>query len=205
MNIILHGLGQSVESWDVIKDRISHVGNTVVPDLFEMALPPLTYSKIYEAFEEYCKKCDSALNLIGLSLGGVLALDYTCHNPDRVHSLTLIGTPYRVPEELIEKQNEMFTQMPDEAFNSLGISKEDFISIVNTTMRVDIPGMVDKIHCKGLIICGENDLANRESADVLHSNIADSSLSIISGAGHEVNKEQPDELSRILADFVNLK
>ncbi len=46
MNIILHGLGHSVESWDVIKDRISHVGNTVVPDLFEMALPPLTYSKI---------------------------------------------------------------------------------------------------------------------------------------------------------------
>lgn len=60
----------------------------------------------------------------------------------------MIGTPYRVPEELIEKQNEMFTQMPDEAFLSLGISKEDFISIVNSTMRVDIPGMVDKIQCK---------------------------------------------------------
>lgn len=89
-----------------------------------------------------------------------------------------------------------------EAFNSLGISKEDFISIVNTTMRVDIPGMVDKIHCNSLIICGENDLANRESADVLHSNIADSRLIIVSGTGHEVNKDQPEELARILMDFL---
>jgi hypothetical protein len=53
-----------------------------------------------------------------------------------------------------------------------------------------------------MIVCGENDFANRQSADILHDKIANSNLSIVCNAGHEVNKDMPEELATILVEYL---
>ena len=56
-------------------------------------------------------------------MGGVLALNYAYNHPDKLRKRILIGIPYIIPQELIDKQNDMFNQMTDEAFNGLGLNK----------------------------------------------------------------------------------
>ena len=46
----------------------------------------------------------SRLNLVGLSLGGLLALNYAVQHPAQINSLVLIGTPYEIPKRLLKLQ-----------------------------------------------------------------------------------------------------
>ena len=202
VNIVLHGLGQKPASWEKVK---SCAGDTelIIPDLFSMVESPINYDVLFHAFEEYCDGIEDGINLGGLSMGGVLALDYASKYPDRVKSLILMAIPYEIPKDLIEKQNEMFNQMPDEAFTALGISKEDFISLVQTMSEVDIPDKVRSVNCKCLMVCGENDAANIEGVKTIHNIIHGSSLAIIKNSGHEINNDNPEDLARIMTDFWN--
>lgn len=45
-----------------------------------------------------CDKFDEPIDWCGLSLGGVLALNYAIERPDKVKSLVLIATPYMIPK-----------------------------------------------------------------------------------------------------------
>ena len=202
VNIVLHGLGQKPASWEKVK---SCVGDTelIIPDLFALVKSPIDYDILFRAFEEYCDGIKDDLNLGGLSMGGVIALDYASRHPDRVNSLILMAIPYKIPKDLIEKQNEMFKQMPDEAFTALGISKEDLISLVQTMSEVDIPDKVQAVDCKCLMVCGENDAANIEGVKTIHNIIHNSSLAIIKNSGHEINNDNPEDLARIMTDFWN--
>lgn len=94
--------------------------------------------------------------------------------------------------------------MPEEAFMGLGMKKNDFINLVNTTYDVDIPSNVNEIKCKTLIVCGENDAINLDSSKIIHNIIQNSELSIVNNAGHTVNTDNPDELSKVLHKFLNL-
>ena len=57
---------------------------------------------MYAAFCDYCGDFSQSLNLCGLSLGAVLALNYAIDFPQRVNSLILIAPQYDMPKFLIE-------------------------------------------------------------------------------------------------------
>lgn len=55
--------------------------------------------------------------------------------------------------------------------------------------------------CKTLIICGEKDKTNIQSADSMHHVIKQSQFKMIKGAGHQVNVEKTIELSKLIETF----
>ena len=100
--IMLHGLGQSSESWsDTVK---------VFNDDFEVLCPNLSdwlsgktpcYDTLYRTLETYCEQFEEPLNICGLSLGGILAMQYAIEHPEKMNSLVLIGTQYEMPKYLL--------------------------------------------------------------------------------------------------------
>ena len=96
----------------------------------------------------------------------------------------------------------MFNQMPDEAFNGLGLNKDDFINLVNTTFDVDIPKLVKGISCKTLVACGDNDIANLESSKIVNSKIEGSKFVLINNSGHIVNSDNPKETALLINDNI---
>lgn len=200
INIVLHGLGQNPSSWVNVSDCAKGI-ELHIPDLFKIVSGAINYDALYHALEEYCDNQEGKINLAGLSMGGVLALDYASTHPDKVDSLILMAIPYDIPKDVIAKQDEMFAQMPEEAFAGLGLPKRDFISLVRTMSEVDIPRKVENIKCKCLMICGENDTANIEGVKTIHSIITNSSLTIIKGSGHEINKDNPEDLAGEIVNF----
>lgn len=205
-NILIHGLGQNETSWNVCKAELEKNSLEIeTPNLYSMIKTERTvYDVLLQRFAEYCNEFDERLNLCGLSLGGILALDYAKKFPEKINSIILIGVPYTIPKFLFKLQGVIFHLMPQQNFEKMGIGKKDFISLVDSMGNLDIASKLDTIQCKTLILCGEKDNQNRKSSELLKANIKKSSLQIVDNASHEVNVDNPKELAKIISGFWNL-
>lgn len=199
--IFIHGLGQNSSSWKEIVNELNIDSQINCPNIFDLCDKELNYDNLYNAFSKYCDTFSESLNICGLSLGGILALNYAFNNPQKVHSLILIGTQYRIPKHLMIFQNIIFKFIPKKTFEKVGISKENTISLTKSMMNLNFENDLSKITCPVLIICGENDKANMKSSKQLKDLLRVSTLKIIKNSGHEVNLDNPKLLSKEINDF----
>lgn len=200
--IFLHGLGQTPASWEKTVAGLTPAERSVCPDLAEMLRgKSASYESLYGAFAKTCDGLEGAVDLCGLSLGGVLALHYTIEHPQKVNSLTLIAAPYKMPAGLLRFQNLLFRLMPKAMFRQTGFGKDEFIQLCKTMMKLDFSDSIQKIRCPVLVVCGEKDSANKKAASGLAGILENAQFQVISGAGHEVNREAPEKLAEVLRGF----
>lgn len=200
--VFVHGLGQTPDSWNAMLSIIGEAKGHVCPNLVEgVKNKNVNYKNLYKAFSELCDRIDEPIDLCGLSLGGVLALNYAIEKPEKVKSLVLIATPYKMPKMLLKLQNICFRFMPKSMFSQMGFEKKDYIDLCKSMMELDFSDRLYKVSCPVMIICGEKDQANRKAAKELAMLMNDTHLEFISGAGHEVNVETPDKLSKLILEF----
>lgn len=109
-NILIHGLGQDNQSWNNTIEYLKEKGmDTLCSNLFEITKNnSKDYKMLYSAFSNFCNNQKEKLNFCGLSLGGVLALDFVKEYPEKVNSIILIGTPYKIPKYLFKMQKFNF-------------------------------------------------------------------------------------------------
>lgn len=203
--VFVHGLGQTPESWNAVLSSIDKTEKCVCPNLAEgVKKQNVNYKNLYNAFAKLCDKFDESIDLCGLSLGGVLALNYAIERPEKIKSLVLIATPYKMPKTLLKLQNICFRFMPRSIFQQMGFEKKDYIGLCNSMMKLDFTDRLSDISCPVLIVCGEKDKANKKAAKELATLLKNARLEIVSGAGHEVNVEAPDKLGRLLNQFYEI-
>lgn len=200
--ILLHGLGQTSSSWDETIQTLNEEWNIFCPNLSDWILDKQPcYAALYRAFEKYCEQFDDSLCLVGLSLGGILAMQYSIEHPEKVKSLVLIGTQYKMPKKILKLQNVLFHFMPDSEFLKLGFQKPDFISLCKSMMDLDFSQHLKDVRCKVLVVCGEKDKANKSASFQLAELIPNAEFITILGAGHEVNIDCPFRLGEKLNNF----
>lgn len=201
--VFIHGLGQTPDSWKQTLSYFPNNDNCICPDLVKMAQgKEVTYSTLYSAFSEEFGQYDAPLNLCGLSLGGVLALNYAIEHPEKTNSLILIAAQYKMPKNLLRFQNTIFRLMPKSMFQEIGFGKSDFITLCKTMSELDFSKQITQISCPVLIICGEKDTANKKVASEMADLIENSELTIIEKSGHEVNVEAPEKLAEVIQGFI---
>ena len=204
--IFIHGIGQDSSVWNETVSSIKKPNQIEMPDLFALINgKDSTYDNLYRAFSDYCGTFSEPLNLCGLSPGGVLALNYAIDNPDKMQSLVLIGTQYKMPRLMLKIQNIIFKIMPQSVFKKNGFEKEEFLKIflalTGTMLDLDFSENLKEISCRTLIICGDKDTANKKSAQYLSRNIPNAEYQILKNTGHEVNVNSPKELAEALEAF----
>ena len=197
--IFLHGLGQTPDSWNKVLKELHSPETALCPNLAKL-MPDGTadYPSLYTAFSALCDTIEDDLTLCGLSLGGVLALNYTIDHPEKVKSLILIATPYKMPKQLLRLQNILFRFMPKSAFSQTGFQKIDFIRLCHSMAELDFSRSLRKVTCPVLVLCGEHDLANQKAARMLAGLLKNAAFQQIPNAGHEVNTDAPERLAEIL-------
>ena len=187
--ILIHGTGHKAASW---KETISCMKDILCPDLCSILKgKEAVYENLYSSLIEYCSALDGPFHLCGLSLGGILALNYTLDFPEKVETLVLIGTPHKIPKAALGFQ-------PRSAFQGMAFDKKDTFDLVNSMKKLDFRSRIQEITCPVLVICGEKDRVNRKSAYYFSQNIENAVLSVVENAGHAVNEENPKVLAKIL-------
>lgn len=196
--VLLHGLGQSVQDWDEV---IGHVPSLDMdcPAVFSLGeTGPLTYPRILTGLEARYASMAEPFRLCGLSLGAVLALDYTIRHPNQVSSLIWIAGQLRSPKLLVDVQNLFFRCMPNKMFQDMDLSREDAIRLTRSMRGLDLTPGLARVTCPVDVVCGEKDRANLSAARKLAALLPQAQLHLIPGAGHEVNHDAPEVIEDLL-------
>ena len=200
--ILIHGLGQKATSWHETISYIKNSDEILYPELSSfLGTKETNYENLYSSFTEYCNNFDGQIHLCGISLGGILALDYTLHYPNKVKTMILIGTPHKVPKIMFALQSIIFSFLPNSFFENTAFDKKDMFTLGNSMINFDFTGKVQNIKCPVMIICGKKDSANIKSAHYFSKNIKSAELQILDNTGHVVNEENPKTLAKILDEF----
>ena len=200
--ILIHGSGHKADSWNKVISNMNNDKDILCPDLSTILNgKEASYNNLYSSFAEYCNKLDGKIELCGLSLGGILALNYAIEYPNKVEKLVLIGTPHKVPKVMFSIQNVIFKFLPKKIFETMAFNKKDTFILGNTMKKLDSSNRVKNVKCPTLIICGEKDSSNIKSAHYLAENIKNAKLEIMKNTGHIINEENPKELSELLTEF----
>jgi len=195
--IFLHGLGQNAHDWEKVTELISD-RNFECLSLFPASGKSCSYSEIFCSLEERLAKEQEPFCICGISLGAILALDYTIRYRGNVAYLVLIGCQYKVPTLLIDMQNVLFRCMPKSAFEDSGLSKSDMIELARSMRKLDFSDSLNMVCCPVTIVCGEKDSANKKASQKLNVLLPQSELLLIPDVGHEVNKHAPKSIATIL-------
>ena len=200
--IFVHGSGHKATSWEKTISYMANNEDIVCPNLSSILEgKEASYENLYSSFVKYCNEFDGQIHLCGLSLGGILALNFALDFPQKVKTLVLIGTPYKVPKVAFSFQNIIFRFLPKSIFETMAFDKKNTFALGDTMKNLDFSDRVKNIKCPTLILCGKKDSANMKSADYLSQSIRSAELKIIENTGHVVNEENPKALADILNEY----
>lgn len=200
--IFVHGSGQRSNSWDKVLSEIEYKNECLTPDLRDILKgKPATYKNLYGAFKSYCDQFEEKINIVGLSLGGILALEYVMENPERVQKLMLIATPHKVPKLVFTIQNIVLRFLPSSLFKDMAFNKEDTLALGKSMKDLNFTNRVSKLKNETCVVCGQKDKTNLKSAYYLKEHIKSAKLIIVEGAGHVLNEEVPEKLAGVINGF----
>ena len=200
--ILIYGSGHKASSWQKTISFLDHQEDSLCPDLSAILNGrEASFPNLRAAFAQYCARAGVPVHLCGLSLGGILALDYALDHPENVKTLVLIGTPHKVPKFAFALQNVAFRFLPKSTFASMAFDKRDTFALGNSMKDLDFSGQLGDLRCPTLILCGEKDSANLKSARFLAGHIPGAELQVIGNTGHVVNEENPRGLAKRLNEF----
>lgn len=124
--ILLHGLGQTAQDWNEVVRCMA--GSAVeCPELFSASGNECSYARILENLEQQYADAEEPLRLCGLSLGAILALDFTIRHRKKVGALVCIGAQYKVPRLLLDVQTLLFRCMPHQIFADRGMARRGYL------------------------------------------------------------------------------
>lgn len=203
--ILVHGSGHKAASWNKTISYMTNNGDIMCPNLSSILEgKEASYENLYSSFVKYCNEIDGQIHLCGLSLGGILTLNYALDFPQKVKTLVLIGTPHKVPKIAFRFQNIIFRFLPKSIFETMAFDKKNTFALGNTMKDLDFSDRVKNIKCPTLILCGKKDSANMKSAYYLSQNNKNAELKVIENTGHVVNEESPEVLAKILTKYYSL-
>lgn len=202
MKVFVYDLGQPAQSWDTVLMPIRMHENSIRIDLTELVKRgDKSYRSLYQSVENLCDGIEGPLELCGFALGGILALDYAIRHKERVKSLVLIAVQYQMPNRLQQFQNVIFRFMPAPLFDSLGLSKAEFIRLCQSMLELDFSSKLPSLAVPTLVICGEKDAENKRASLELARHIPNAQIQVLAGIGYDVIFEAPKKMSEVLGTF----
>ena len=228
--VCIHGAGDSARAWReqvaYFGERMHALdlpGHGERPDTLPEVASVADYARAVHAIVTQELHLEKPI-IVGHSLGGLIALQMGLDFGAELGGLVLIGTGARMrvlpalleaariePEQAlstlkhfsVSQQSDaaLPTRLLNEGINpGAGILYRDLMACNS----FDVMGRLQEIqHLPTLIICGaEERNAPVKHSEYLHAHIAESTLKVIPGAGHYVQREKPEEVNRAIAEWL---
>ncbi|WP_202318703.1 alpha/beta fold hydrolase [Archaeoglobus neptunius] len=232
--ILIHGLGDCIEGWTFQYDDLSKHFRVIALDLRGFGMSDVPDSVNVEDFVEDVKNLMDHLgieraNLLGLSMGGIVCMEFYRKYPDRVKKLILANTLHKLPEAgraMFEQRIKLLEASPDMsqiadfiADMSIHQEREDLKDMVRTILRkndkkfytmataelgkVNYEELLPKIEVPTLVIVAEFDVTTPPALGREIANlIPDAELREVKNSAHLAKLENPEEFNRYVIEFL---
>jgi pimeloyl-ACP methyl ester carboxylesterase len=227
--VLIHGSGGDSSVWENQMTGLGMFCRLIVPDLPGHGRSNGNVLATAKGYAEWLEKFNAALklssfSLIGHSLGGAIAQEYVRAYPEKVRSLILTGTGNKfvvLKEYLQLLQDDFEAAVKTSCINAYSVSvsrglyqkgyemlmrngKKTLYSDMLTSAQFDSSPWVSSIFVPTLVVCGSDDkIMPRELSRELSSCFPKSKLHIVSGSGHMVMVEAPDEFNNTVKWFID--
>ena len=235
-NVFIHGVGLDNTMWTPQKEFFKKK-QIIFYDLFNHGKSKKKFTNLN--FEIFNKQLNDLLNhlnitkcnLIGFSLGALIAQHFSSQNSKKINKLIIIGSVYKRSQQQInnvtirykqvtngqdislDSVNRWFTKeyldkhpKTKEFFLSLLGKKnnEDFLPAYKVFVEADKYSLnLNKLLMPTLIMTGENEVGSTpEMSKMLHQEIKNSKLFIIPKAKHMATFEKDDLVNKIIFKFI---
>ncbi len=203
---LLHGLGQTPQSW---LDQV-----TAMPSGFKAVAPWLKGTRpgrdeefsVQGAADDVLALLNQhgveQMSLVGISLGAMVALDAAIRAPENVSHLVLAAGQVNPPKSVMRAQRLVFSLMPAKRLASMGVEKKRFLKALDQAATVDYRSRLKDVTAKTLVLVGAHDRANLAAARDLAAGIPGARLEVIPGAGHQINIESSQQFNDLVWPFL---
>ncbi len=232
--VLLHSLGTSALVWDAQAAALSRQFRVIRPDLrghglTECTPGPYSMALFAEDLAALLKGLKiEKTHLAGISIGGLIAQEFTAAHPKRVASLTLIDTAMAIPppSSWTERAATVRAQgisVIEDAVIARWVTPDFLNSPATTGLRAmltrtpaegyaaaaeaiaaaDLTLSTARLSVPTLILVGDQDQATPvAAAEALHAAIAGSTLMVIANAAHIPLVERPVEITQAMLAFL---
>ncbi|WP_290597944.1 MULTISPECIES: alpha/beta fold hydrolase [unclassified Archaeoglobus] len=232
--ILIHGLGESIEGWTFQYDEFSKHFRVIALDLRGFGMSDVPESIAVEDFARDVKNLMDYLgldkaNLLGLSMGGVVCLEFYRKYPEMVKSLILANTLHKLPEEakpMFEQRLKLLESSPDMsqiaefiAEMSIHQDRKDLKDMVRTIIRknnkefyamvtaeigrVNYESLLPQIKVPTLVIVAEYDITTPPALGrEIARLIPGSKIVEVRNSAHLAKLENPEEFNRYVVEFL---
>lgn len=192
--------------------------------------PPYTLSVLVEDLRSLLDALGAnKVHFVGMSLGGMIGQLFAVRYPGRLLSLSLCDTAARMKRETWEGRIKQATvegvaplvepslvrwftepfrvtnpDLMDRVRRMINRTSTDgYVGCAGVVMAMDHVDHLARISTPTLVVVGRHDVSTPLSeAELMHANIAGSTLSVIEDASHLPNIEQAVEFNKILEAFL---
>ncbi len=196
--LLLHGWTQSGSFWKPYISDFEDTYEVIVPDLHGHGNSGVLRDdfSIQSAADDILLFMDKLglqrVRIIGLSFGGILALELANRHPERIEAMVVIGAVYDFNGAEQDQGDFNWKDLPPEYINSLyeihpgGEAQLAELFASDTDYKVHIsPDELQNIQVKTLVVSGDRDtVAGWKTAVELHDFLPNSQLWIIPDKGH---------------------
>lgn len=225
--LFLHGWNCNSSIWWPILPELTKLNGSLyfldLPGFGKSEMPNkpfnlFNYSQIIKEFIEKLKL--KKVILTGHSLGGAVALKFSTDNSELLESLILVSPSGIRPKTIKKTIYKTVAKIVKPVFKIPGlqplrqkiyrtIGSEDYLltpemkKTYQAIIKEDLTPILGKVKTKTLIIWGEKDKGTPLSyAKIMKQFIPNSTLKVISNAGHFCFLEQPNQFTEILNTFL---
>lgn len=220
--VLVHGFGDSAETWSLVLPGLKHEGRVLAPDLAGFGRTPIPQEGMsFSVLTDYLGRFLDALNvqkaiLVGNSLGGAVVIRYAADHPDRVSHLFLLdsaglhtgATIAATQPETREAAHETVKAVTGRNLDIPRFVLDDIVRRAKDPARqeyrdsdepTDVREYLPRIEAPTTIVWGERDgFIPIEHGARMRDAIDDSELIILPGVGHVPQLQASKRLLEII-------
>lgn len=204
--VMLHGNGESHEN-------MARLIEMVAPERVVIAIDsrghgesvrgsePLSYERMAADVVQVLATLEASMvHVFGFSDGGIVSLLLALAEPERIASMTIMGTnlsPAGLNQDFLDAVADDLAQLEQESLpaqsqeDTTRYPQADLLRLMLEQPHIS-PFKLKKITCPVAVMCGTYDLIKLEESHAIAEALPNCSLTVVKGASHDLPNEAPE-------------
>jgi len=232
--VLVHGLGGARMTWLPVARKLMGTHHVVMLDLpghGDSPLPdPFSLEACGDDLATALAKYDAKQTvLVGLGVGGLVALEALNKKPDAVAGLVLVEAAAKSTMAIPDQQQKMFMQQLDSAYepfirmvygqlardstqavklraDAMRIEPRNIKSYMRYLLKVDASGALKKIKSPVMVVVSDRRWTKERkwpevAAELGYADVPQIDARRVNGSGYMVQMDQPDSLAALIGEF----